>query len=71
MSLPPVLAFGELISALGVSRTRAAQLIARPDFPAPIATLGVGKIWAAADVLAWFERTGRTVQGESAAPTEP
>ena len=61
MPLPPVLAFGEVIEVLGLSKTRIRQLIAAGQFPAPIATLGVGKIWSTPDVVAWCERTGRVV----------
>ncbi|HET9733189.1 MAG TPA: hypothetical protein VFP54_10990 [Acidimicrobiales bacterium] len=30
-----------------------------PDFPAPVATLQMGNVWAWADVEAWARRTGR------------
>jgi len=52
----------ELTQMLGVGRTRFAQLIARPDFPAPVAELVMGKIWDLAEVRAWAERTGRDLQ---------
>ncbi len=61
MQVPPVLAMGELMELLGVSKTRVRQLIASTAFPAPIAVLGVGKIWSADEVVAFCERTGRTV----------
>ncbi len=59
MSLPPVLALGELIELLGLSKTRVRQLIAAGQLPPPIATLGVGKIWATPDIVEWCARTGR------------
>jgi len=56
-----VLAAAEIAQLLGLSRQRVTQLSAKPDFPAPIATLSVGKIWAYADIKAWADKTGRTV----------
>jgi len=60
-ALPPVLAFKELMEVLGVSRTRTVHLLRQTNFPAPIAVLGVGKIWSTTDVVAYCERTGRQV----------
>lgn len=45
-----VMALAEVADYLGVSRQRAAILVDRPDFPTPIDTLTVGRIWSAADV---------------------
>ncbi|GGM10201.1 hypothetical protein GCM10011594_32620 [Nakamurella endophytica] len=59
---PPVVAMAELVQLLGVSKTRVVQLIARPDFPAPVAELSVGRIWRYSDVLDYCERTGRSVR---------
>lgn len=50
------------VVVLGLSRQRVTQLSAKRDFPAAIATLSVGKIWAYADIKAWAETTGRTVR---------
>ncbi|WP_204036548.1 DNA-binding protein [Micromonospora qiuiae] len=44
------MALSEVAQYLGVSRQRAVILVDRPDFPAPIDTLTVGRIWDAADV---------------------
>lgn len=49
----------ELIEMLGVGRTRYAQLIARPDFPAPVAELVMGNVWELADIRAWAKKNGR------------
>ncbi len=55
----------EIAELLGVSRQRVAQLGERyDDFPAPVATITAGRIWARADVEAWMaahpeRRTGR------------
>jgi hypothetical protein len=51
-----VMALAEVAEYLGVSRQRAAVLVDRPDFPAPIATLTVGRIWNAADVREYAAR---------------
>lgn len=59
---PPVLGFAEIAAVLGVSKTRAAALMARPDFPSPIATLSVGRIWLYADVAYYCEQHGRSMQ---------
>lgn len=61
-SQPPVLGFAEIAAVLGVSKTRAGALIARADFPPPIATLSVGRIWAYSDVADYCERHGRSMQ---------
>jgi hypothetical protein len=45
-----------------VSATRTIQIADRPDFPPPLDELSVGKIWALDDVIAWAERTGRTLK---------
>ncbi|GGL13007.1 hypothetical protein GCM10012284_54570 [Mangrovihabitans endophyticus] len=45
---------GEIQERLGVSRTRAYQLVARRDFPEPYAELQMGKIWLASDVEDWI-----------------
>ena len=58
---PPVVALAELAKILGVSRVRAMQLIKRAEFPAPIAVLSVGRIWAYDAVVKYCEGTGRTV----------
>src|SRR6185312_2696475 len=58
---PPVVALAELAKVLGVSRVRAMQLIKRAEFPAPIAVLSVGRIWAYDAVVDYCENTGRKV----------
>ncbi len=52
-TVPRIMAAAEVIGLLGVSTARAHQLMKSADFPAPIATLRVGKIWLAEDVEAW------------------
>lgn len=58
---PPVLGFAEISVVLGVSKTRAAVLIGRSDFPAPIATLSVGRIWSYDDVADYCTRHARSI----------
>ena len=58
---PPVVAMAEIVDMLGVTRKRVSVLTNGPGFPAPIATLSAGRIWAYADVKAWAETSGRTV----------
>ena len=52
---------GELRRLFGVSATRTIQIAERPDFPEPLDELSVGKIWALDDVIAWADRSGRTL----------
>lgn len=57
-----LLATKEAADLLGVSRQRVLQLIdAYDDFPAPVAELSAGRIWAREDVEAWARKHGRSV----------
>jgi predicted DNA-binding transcriptional regulator AlpA len=38
----------------GVSAQRVYEITKRPDFPAPVAVLIMGRIWRRADVEAWI-----------------
>ena len=51
----------EIGRMLGVSRRRTSQLIAKDDFPEPIAVLSVGRGWCADQVRTWATSTGRTI----------
>ena len=52
----------EAAELLGVSRARFGQLLdAYDDFPAPVVTLAVGRIWARVDVEKWARKHGRSV----------
>jgi len=44
----------EIGTRLGVSRQRVQQLVSRPDFPAPVVVLGMGKVWETGDVEQWI-----------------
>jgi predicted DNA-binding transcriptional regulator AlpA len=45
----------------GLSRQRISQLTTEEDFPPPMQRLRMGNVWRYADVVAWAERTGRSV----------
>ena len=62
MNEASVVAAAEVAAMLGVSRQRVTQLTAKADFPAPVTTLSVGKIWSYDDVRSWAEATGRTLR---------
>ena len=51
----------ELTRLMGVSRARVYQIASADDFPAPVAVLAMGSIWGLADITAWAERKGRTL----------
>ena len=51
----------ELGKLLGVSRQRVSQLVTKDDFPAPRAVLIMGSVWTLDDVIAWADRSGRTL----------
>jgi predicted DNA-binding transcriptional regulator AlpA len=44
----------EIAERLGVSRQRVQQLIGRADWPAPAATLEMGRVWRTDEVEAWI-----------------
>lgn len=58
---PPVVAQAEIGAMLNLSKRRVTQLIAREDFPAPLAQLSVSRVWSYDQVKAWAEGNGRTV----------
>jgi predicted DNA-binding transcriptional regulator AlpA len=43
----------EITRRLGISRQRAHQITNLPTFPTPVASLQLGRIWAARDVEEW------------------
>lgn len=49
----------EIGKLFNISRQRVQQLTHRPDFPAPVADLAMGKVWESADVHRWGVATGR------------
>lgn len=51
----------EIARMLGVSRQRVQQLTSGPGFPAPVASLAMGKVWHRSDVEAWAIADGRAI----------
>ncbi|MFT4227066.1 helix-turn-helix transcriptional regulator [Micropruina sp.] len=49
----------EIAKILGVSRQRVFQLTSRTTFPAPVATLAMGKVWRTADIIDWAKASDR------------
>lgn len=56
-----MVAAAEIVRMLDVKRARVFQLVTSPGFPAPVATLSVGKVWLYDDVVTWAQGTGRAV----------
>ena len=57
----------EVAGLAGVSRTRASQLAAHPDFPAPVDRLAMGPVWRESDVTAFLavdRKPGRKPKGD-------
>ncbi|GAA4596359.1 hypothetical protein GCM10023107_37320 [Actinoplanes octamycinicus] len=48
----------EIALRMGLSRQRVQQLAERPDFPAPVASLRMGRVWRTAEIELWL-RTHR------------
>ncbi|GAB3816115.1 DNA-binding protein [Micromonospora zhanjiangensis] len=60
-----VMAMAEIAAFLGISRQRASTLAERPDFPAPIAHLTVGRVWSTADIRRYAARRRAELEGEA------
>jgi len=59
---PKLAGLAEIAGLAGVSRQRASQLAAHPDFPEPVQRLAMGPVWREADVqkfLATPRKPGR------------
>lgn len=63
MDIPELAGATEIADALGVTRQRVQQLASEPGFPAPVAVLKMGKVWALDDVRAWAAGTDRQFRG--------
>lgn len=64
--IPKLAGLAEVASLAGVSRTRAGQLAAHPDFPEPVARLAMGPVWREDDVKAFLatpRKAGRKPKG--------
>lgn len=49
----------EIAGLLGVSRQRVDKLSRSDDFPEPVASLAIGRVWERADIVDWAKQTGR------------
>lgn len=47
----------EIADLLGVTKRTAQRYIDRPDFPEPLGTVAVARIWRRADIEAWGKAT--------------
>ncbi|HEX3958088.1 MAG TPA: hypothetical protein VHZ03_15850 [Trebonia sp.] len=59
---PKLAGLAEIAGLAGVSRTRAGQITAHPEFPKPVQRLAMGPVWVEADVrkfLATPRKPGR------------
>jgi hypothetical protein len=61
-TIPKLAGLAEIAGLAGVSRQRASQLTAHPDFPEPVDRLAMGPVWRESDVtkfLATERKPGR------------
>lgn len=49
----------EIGAMLGVGRQRVYQLASRDDFPKPVVTLAMGKVWSREDVEKWAKKRSK------------
>jgi predicted DNA-binding transcriptional regulator AlpA len=56
---PPVVAFAEIAQMLALSEATVRQLMRGEDWPPPVASLSVGRIWDTASIRSWCEAHGR------------
>ena len=66
---PKLAGLAEVASLADVSRTRAGQLAAHPDFPKPVDRLAMGPVWLEVDVKAFLatpRKPGRRPRAASA-----
>jgi len=57
MSPEELASLKEVAAVCGVAKRTAARYTDRDDFPAPIGTLGVGRVWRRRDVERWAKKT--------------
>lgn len=63
---PKLAGLAEVASLAGVSRTRAGQIAAHPDFPEPVQRLAMGPVWLEANVQKFLNterKPGRKPKG--------
>ena len=64
---PKLAGLAEIAGLAGVSRQRASQLAAHPDFPHPVDRLAMGPVWRESDVQAFLNterKPGRKSKGD-------
>ena len=49
----------EIAELLGLTRQRIDKLSRSDTFPAPVASLAIGRVWRRDDVVGWAQQTGR------------
>jgi predicted DNA-binding transcriptional regulator AlpA len=49
----------EIAELLGLSRQRVDKLSRGERFPAPVADLAIGRVWARVAIIDWAKQTGR------------
>lgn len=64
--LPHLMGLAEVRARLGYSRQWTSVVVGRRDFPEPVLTLEMGRIWLAEDIEAWAAEH----QGEFSEPAE-
>jgi hypothetical protein len=52
---PKLAGLAEIAGLAGVSRQRASQIAAHPDFPKPVDRLAMGPVWRESDVIKFLE----------------
>ncbi|WP_329011461.1 hypothetical protein OG271_00085 [Micromonospora rifamycinica] len=55
----PLVAAGEILNMLNVSRSRFRAIALHPNFPRPFQTLSVGSVWLRSDVEAYIREHRR------------
>jgi prophage regulatory protein len=59
---PELVGPAEIAAMLGgLSRQRVYQLTSSPTFPAPAASLSIGKVWRYIEIAAWATEQGRSI----------
>jgi prophage regulatory protein len=61
---PRLMGAQEIAERLQVSRQRVQQLTERADWPAPYATLSLGRVWRANDIERWIAEHRPAPDGE-------
>lgn len=71
MSRPTLWGLHEIAEHYAIRRQLAAKWTTHSAFPAPLAELAQGRVWDAADVVAWGDAHGRRPGAGPGAPRRP